>query len=376
MMKKARVILAKIFFFLVLLFVLAEAGVRIYLAVTKQNIDYFRPSFYFEGNFVVDRSRFKSHPFMPFAPIANDKRVIHLFKPKLGKMITQDYVNNSLGFRTPERPYAKPSQTKRVVTVGGSTTWDGPTNETTWPALLEKKLNEYYLDKNFQVEVINLSVEAGISPMSLNILEMFGVHFEPDLVISYDGVNDVWPGEFWTGVIPDYSNYITPFNDKILSFRKMLPKVAFKSYALTYLSWNLDRIYNLEFYLPTQVWKGSAANTDKTLGNAMPLYFKNLRLMRGVCLEYSCNFVASVPHWAEPDQYSNEFASESRNFFAQAHLNYLDLEKMLPYNDYTIHTDDVHWTEKGTNMVAEIWFKKIVDENLLFPPVASGSASH
>jgi hypothetical protein len=89
-------------------------------------------------------------------------------------VVDQDYQNNSLGFRTPERPFKKPPMTKRVVTLGGSTAVDGPTNEQTWAALLEKRLNERYADRGYKVEVINLGVNMADSAYSLVDLALLG----------------------------------------------------------------------------------------------------------------------------------------------------------------------------------------------------------
>lgn len=85
-----------------------------------------------------------------------------------------DYTNNSLGFRTPERPFEKPDSTKRIVTVGGSTTFDGPTNDQTWPALLEQKLNDHYARSGYKIEVINMGVDMAASPTSLIDLGFMG----------------------------------------------------------------------------------------------------------------------------------------------------------------------------------------------------------
>jgi hypothetical protein len=45
---------------------------------------------------------------------------------------------NSFGFRSPEIEVPKPEGKFRIVCVGGSTTNAGRTNDTTYPALLEK----------------------------------------------------------------------------------------------------------------------------------------------------------------------------------------------------------------------------------------------
>ena len=87
--------------------------------------------------------------------------------------------------------------------------------------------------------------------------------------------------------------------------------------------------------------------------------------MRAACLEYGCKFVASIPHWvATGDELSN-FDNQVRDFFKNEEINYFDFQNELPHDDFSIHSDKVHWTEKGLGLMADIWFKKILSEKLL-----------
>lgn len=359
----------------VLALILSETFFRTYFHFAKIDINIYRPTYYTSSRLQADRLRFKSHPFLPFLSKANDERVVTVYKPDIKDIVTYSYHNNSLGFRTLERPYRKPENTKRIITLGGSTTWEGSTNETTWPAILEEKLNKYYENKGIKVEVLNLAVDAGISEMSLNILNMFGVHYEPDLVISYDGVNDVWFSVYTSNILPDFSNYARAFDDKIVSVQYLLPRKAFDSYLISFISASIDRKFKLESYLPDQIWKQSDALSDKTFPNGMPLFIRNIKLMRSTCREYGCNFVASIPHWFAPHAGVIQFDDNARKSFAEEKINFLDLENILPHNDRTIHTDEFHWTRKGFEAISDEWFKKIVDENLIYkqasalPPV-------
>ncbi len=350
-----------------------EILVRYYFQKNNLNINSFRPSFYFADKMISDKTRFKSHPFLPFLSRPFDKRVVHIYKPAINKVITYSYQNNSLGFRTPERPFSKPAGTKRIIALGGSTTWDGPTNDLTWPAIIKRKLNDYYREKNIKIEVINLGVDAGVSYMSLAILNLFGVHFEPDLVISYDGVNDLVPAVYWKNIVPDYSNYIKPFRDNVFSAQVLLPKWMFNSYLITFSTYSFDKLIGLSPYLPDQIWRKSATVTDKTVESGLQLFFRNLKLMRATCLEYNCKFVASLPHWITIDDNAKYFDENTRNFFQRENFNFLDTESIIPHDDYSLHVDSVHWTEKGLQLLADEWLKKITSEDLL--SIESSSAS-
>ncbi len=100
---------------------------------------------------------------------------------------------NSHGFRDAERTRTKPAGVYRVVCLGGSTTVQGRTNETTYPALLDALLPN--LPDGREVEVLNLGVSGADSTYWLNgderLDRLFG--FEPDLIVQYTFVNDF----FW-----------------------------------------------------------------------------------------------------------------------------------------------------------------------------------
>ena len=105
--------------------------------------------------------------------------------------------------------------------------------------------------------------------------------------------------------------------------------------------------------------------TDTNTEDGLLLYFRNLRLMRATCLEFNCKFVASIPHWVETNDDLLNFDNRTKDFLKSEKIDYLDLENELPHNDFSIHSDKVHWTEKGLNLMADLWFKKITAEKLL-----------
>ena len=96
---------------------------------------------------------------------------------------------NSHGFRGVETTKDKPIDTFRMLTVGGSTTFSiGVTDEYTWPAQLQTKLNS--LDTKLDIEVINAGISAATSFSNVKLIKERLVQFEPDLIIIYEGVND------------------------------------------------------------------------------------------------------------------------------------------------------------------------------------------
>jgi lysophospholipase L1-like esterase len=94
---------------------------------------------------------------------------------------------NNAGFRGKNVEMPKPADTYRIICVGGSTTEEGPTDDTTYPALLEKKLTAVFPGK--PIEVVNCGI-SGMNTASHLMRFADYLALEPDLIVMYEGVND------------------------------------------------------------------------------------------------------------------------------------------------------------------------------------------
>jgi lysophospholipase L1-like esterase len=91
------------------------------------------------------------------------------------------FKTNSLGLRGPERPFAKPAGTKRVVVIGDSfVAGYGVADEDVFTAKLEGMLTESVRSKT---EVINLGRTGSSTIRELDLYTMIGRRFEPDVVV-------------------------------------------------------------------------------------------------------------------------------------------------------------------------------------------------
>lgn len=101
---------------------------------------------------------------------------------------------NSSGFRGREITERKPDGVFRIMAVGSSTTFDTAIGDDmrTWPALLEAQLDS--LGAAGDVEVINAGVAGYRVVDNLIRLQMELHRFQPDMIILYEGHNDL----FWT----------------------------------------------------------------------------------------------------------------------------------------------------------------------------------
>lgn len=99
---------------------------------------------------------------------------------------------NSQGFRGPEFSPIKEESSYRIFLIGGSTTFGtGATSDnTTISGLLQKKFEE--LGYDVKIEVINGGISAANSNTENKLIMEKIVNYDPDLIIFYDGWNDVW----------------------------------------------------------------------------------------------------------------------------------------------------------------------------------------
>jgi lysophospholipase L1-like esterase len=109
---------------------------------------------------------------------------------------------NTLGFRTPERPFAKPPGTRRIVILGDSQTESYTVDdEEAYPRLLEQELA-----RQQPTEVISLGVGGYSTDQELLSYLEYGRRFEPDLVLLQFSFNDV---EF--NDLPRYRRGLKPY---------------------------------------------------------------------------------------------------------------------------------------------------------------------
>lgn len=124
---------------------------------------------------------YQRHPFLNTGPTAEVS--ISAF----GKHVTL----NSLGYRSPERPRARPPGVARVLCAGGSTTFDllAPNDGATWPQRLEAMLT----DRGREVEVWNAAFPGWTSLENTIALFLRDLDLAPDVVVLFQGINDLQP---------------------------------------------------------------------------------------------------------------------------------------------------------------------------------------
>ena len=112
------------------------------------------------------------------------------FKEQVSRCENCIVTTNQYGFRGENIVKEKLDNVYRIFAVGGSTTHGGTlvNDDETWPAFLQQILDKIETEKEFQV--INAGIMAAHSDRELNFIKNKIIHFEPDMIIMYDGWND------------------------------------------------------------------------------------------------------------------------------------------------------------------------------------------
>jgi hypothetical protein len=118
---------------------------------------------------------------------------------------------NSLGWRGPEIPVAKPEGVSRVLVLGDSFMAGLQVgDEETFSAALERRLGQAGLPR--RVEVLNLGVPSWGTDQEYLALRTYGLAFKPDLVLlAFYGQNDV-SDNYWA-LVSAKSTYPKPHFD-------------------------------------------------------------------------------------------------------------------------------------------------------------------
>lgn len=310
-------------------------------------------------------SRFISHPYLPYASRPG-KGQSYIYENELhGTFDTTKYSINSIGFRFPLKGYQKEENEKVIVFLGGSTTWDGPDDKHTWPAILTERLNLYYKNENFKITEVNLSVDGGNSAQSVINLLLWGVCFKPDLVISYDGINDYYDIGEYKNTLPDYSDVMRKFDDRIRPFIRHFPTFSRRLILVHIICNAVDRLSYGEITVNGQTYIAPPIPANKWQISMYESFRRNIRCMKAISAEYKSPFLAAIPHVFEPGDSYFQFCNAMKAGWTADSITYLNMLDSLPIHDAGYHYDHVHFTPTGLQAVANSYENYIIHHNLL-----------
>ena len=168
---------------------------------------------------------------------------------KRNKDLTANINSNEHGFYTPynfKSLKTKSNNEFRIVVIGGSgAQGHGATeNKKMFAYILESLLNNHFKQK--KVRVINLASQGHESVNNLKILREFGHDIQPDLILAYNGANDIYrlPQMFKRGCSQKPSKYLNSsfYNPEwIKTLGNYFPVLLYQT--------GLDRKIKRKFYL-------------------------------------------------------------------------------------------------------------------------------
>lgn len=285
--------------------------------------------------------------------------------------------HNQLGYRGAEIEIPKPPGVFRIVALGGSTTYGTTTPvDETYPYYLQQVLREDYGYQN--VEVVNGGV-AGYT--SWNILVNLALRIpvlEPDLVIFYEGTNDVLPRE----TSPDCYSAPSPFlgldpRRQVRAASEELSPFALYRFVAIKLGWMGNPATLEGESTGSEIDCGEHAVSmaaDNVAANP-PIYFeRNERDMIAVAhangfrimfasWAYDHNSADALPFWrdavAEHNTITERVARESGAL-------YFDYAAVAPSTDDSYWSDYVHMDARGNLNQAQA-FAKFLDDQQVIP---------
>ena len=83
--------------------------------------------------------------------------------------------------------------------------------------------------------------------------------------------------------------------------------------------------------------------------------------MNNICKSEGIQFISSTLHYYERNETRNKINDRLRDFFRDNGIIYFDADLEIPKNDKTINIDQVHFTDKGNTLMAEGFYKIIVE---------------
>jgi lysophospholipase L1-like esterase len=351
-------------FSILLTFFLLESGARLwlnYLATPEQYDRYVLFTSIDPKEFA-----FTPHPYLSYYPTPNYR-----------KGLTS---HNSLGYRNDEFSLEKPSGVYRIVALGGSSTYDVSIkdNAATFTAQLERLLRENSGYQN--VQVINAGVPGYNSWEILVNLEFRVLDLDPDLVIIYEGTNDVHArlvepsayrgddlGRRQTWRVPPIALWEHSALLRILSrMMNVTRQVSIDDFVSspTYVSWPYEYRLSEDNLDPGEILKENP-----------PIYFRrNLENMSAIAKEHDVLIMlatwAHSPYlkdYASQDYYQHGFQENNdvvKEVAADQQIPLFHFAEVMP-QEAIYWADGRHVNEAGALVKARLFAEYIHDQGLI-----------
>lgn len=291
-----------------------------------------------------------------------------------------NFSTNNYGFRGHELLLPKPEKAYRVFLVGGSTTEclyidDSKSNN----ALMEQYL------KPINGEVFNAGKSGDFSADHVAMISNRILHLEPDLIVLFCGINDLWKVKY------DYSH--RPVNQVQTPRRLEYYKLFLSDFQIYRRIYNVFKKHSPETILMESDYKSKVKWLSKmSYGNELPdfntqAYEKNLRSIIGMCkvnniqlllVSQAVTWDSSIDDFKDlnwlsfigEDRFKEKDLKKQMNIYndimeriaSETNTPFYDLSSDIPASK-TYFYDDCHFNNKGTKYfskhVADLIMKRL-----------------
>lgn len=343
-----------------------EGALRILLLIARKDLDGIRKSY---ANILDSRGDGQSayvtdHPYLPHLPRPSSLMVSTYDYPMGGKIERRARIN-SLGFRGPELE-KRDARTFRIACLGGSTVEGCLPDPDHWPGLVGERLRKTYSDR--RIEIINAGVSNYASTDTLVRFVLQVLPLQPDCVVVYDGVNDLFALGA-DGLKNDFSHIRkrlppipTPFDYCPKWFEKSALFVCLRRMASDLWFHRTNNLVMLTIQDFTRSDPHSMAGREIFRRNLMDLAFLcrgyGIRLI--LCTFNQYTFDAQGKVVANPilDQKRATLNAIVRRVAHETRAELLDLEGALPPGR-AYYLDGAHFTRLGEERMADLVSAKI-----------------
>ena len=288
---------------------------------------------------------------------------------KPGYSIPAEVTINSLGFRGEEFSEVKAPGTFRIVTLGGSTTYGiGLEEDGTYPYFLEEVLRERL--GTDRIEVINAGLVSATTAESLPRFLLKVVPLDPDLVIFYEGYNDL-PPRMFDNYSEDYYHFrkIPDYKPPLLS-GFLLYRIAVSGFKAS--------LHYPNTTLLSHTWKfenlpeEESERIENFNNTSAEVYKRNLSYIIDVARARGITIVLSTfaidpdaPNWNDymPDELWTKGIDENNAAVRELAREY-DLP-LIEYYEYgldnkQIFKDSIHMSAEGNAEMAKVFAETLV----------------
>ena len=219
--------------------------------------------------------------------------------PYIGFKGTPDALDhNELGYRGPVPSRVKPEGEYRIFFLGGSTVRNG---DPSIAALVEEEFHE---QGHPEVRVFNFGVSASVSSMELARLVYEVAPYEPDMVVMYNGGNDI-NLPYGADPRPGYPlNFMV--SESHPAFRDEYPSLMLLAYGSKFLRRAASDFFVESFSLRRDFRDVSGWNTDPWRREIATTYAANLELAAAVSRGIGSEFAAFL----QPTVFSKKTPSD------------------------------------------------------------------